>query len=70
MVVLQEVEVDLPLLWACLLLVWALFFLVVGLLPLVVMSGFGNVVFLVHFRYIFHVVLTCPPTTDESPKLV
>ena len=52
MVVLQEVEVDLPLSWACLLLVWALFCLVVGLLPLGLMSGFGNVVFLVHFRYI------------------
>ena len=70
MVVLREVEVDLPWLWACLPLVLALIYLVVGLLPLGLMLGFCNVVFLVHFRYIFHVTPTCPPVIDESPKLV
>ena len=49
---------------------WALICLVVGLLPLGFMLGVCIVVFLVHFRYIFHIILTCPPTNDESPKLV
>ena len=34
------------------------------------MSGVYNVVFLVHCRYIFHVIPTCRPANDESPKLV
>ena len=60
------------LIWVCPCspLFWALFFLVLGLFPLGLMSGVCIVVFLVHFRYICCVILTCPPTNDESPKLV
>jgi hypothetical protein len=43
---------DLPWLWACPPLFWALIYLVMGLLPLGLMSGVCVVVFLVHFRYI------------------
>jgi hypothetical protein len=49
---------------------WALFCLVVCLLPLGLMSGVCTVVFLIHFRYIFYVIPTCPPANDESPKLM
>ena len=49
---------------------WALICLVVGLLPLWLMLGICVVVFLVYFRYISCVILTCPPTKDQTPKLV
>ena len=49
---------------------WALICLVVGLLSLWLMSGICIVVCLVYFRYIFCVILTCPPTKDQTPKLV
>ena len=60
------------LIWVCPCspLFWALFCLVVGLLPLGLMSGVCVVVFLFHFRYISCVIPTCPPANDESPKLV
>ena len=51
-------------------LVWALICLVVGLLPLGLMSCVCIVVFLVYFRYIFYVIPTCPPAKDKSPKLM
>ena len=49
---------------------WALICLVVGLLPLWLMSGTYIVVFLVYFRYISCVILTCPSTKYQIPKLV
>jgi uncharacterized protein YneF (UPF0154 family) len=60
------------LIWVCpcFSLFWALCFLVVGILPLGLMSGVCIVVFVVHFRYISCVILTCPPINDESLKLV
>ena len=48
----------------------ALIFLVVGLLPLWLMSGICIIVFLVNFRYISYVIPTCPPIKDQTPKLV
>ena len=44
--------------------------MVVGLLPLLLMSGICVVVCLVYFRYISCVILTCPPTKDQTPKLM
>ena len=44
--------------------------LVVGLLPLGLMSGVCVVLFLVHFRYITCVIMTCLSTNGKSPKLV
>ena len=41
-----------------------------GPVPLGFMLDVCIVVFLVHFRYIFHVIPTCPPANDESSKLV
>ena len=49
---------------------WALIWLVVGLLPLWLMSGSCIVVFLVYFRYISCVIPTCPSAKDQTPKLV
>ena len=49
---------------------WALICLVVGLLSLLLMLGICVVVCLVYFRYISCVILTCPPTKDQTPKLV
>jgi RsiW-degrading membrane proteinase PrsW (M82 family) len=49
---------------------WDLICLVVGLLPLWLMSGICIVVFLVYFRYISCVILTCPLAKDQTPKLV
>ena len=70
MVVLRRVE----LVWLdfglVLYLFWALICLVVGLLPLWLMSGTYIVVFLVYFRYISCVIPTCPPIKDQTPKLV
>jgi hypothetical protein len=70
MVVLRRVE----LVWfdfgLVLHLFWALICLVVGLLPLWLMSGICIVVFLVYFRYISCVILTCPLANDQTPKLV
>ena len=51
-------------------LLWALICLVVGLHPLWVMSGICIVVFLVYLRLISCVILTCPSTKDQTPKLV
>ena len=70
MVVLRRVE----LVWLdfglVLHLCWALICLVVGLYPLWLMLGICIVVFLVYFRYISYVILTCPPIKDQTPKLV
>ena len=49
---------------------WALICLVVGLLPLWLMSGICIVVFVVYFSYISCVILTCPSAKDQTPKLV
>ena len=49
---------------------WVLICLVVGLLSLWLMSGICIVIFLVYFRYISCVILTCPPTKDQTPKLM
>ena len=70
MVVLRRVE----LVWLdfglVLHLFWALICLVVGLLPLWLMSGTCIIVFLVYFRYISCVIPTCPSAKDQTPKLV
>ena len=44
--------------------------MVVGLLPLWLMSGICIVVFVVYFSYISCVILTCPSAKDQTPKLV
>ena len=49
---------------------WALISLVVGLLPLLLMSGICIVVCLIYFRYISCVIPTCPRAKDQIPKLV
>ena len=49
---------------------WALICLVVGLLPLWLMSGICIIVFLVYFRYISCVILTCRYAKDQTPKLM
>jgi hypothetical protein len=56
--------------WSCSPCDWALICLVSGPSPLGLMSDVYIVVFLVFFRHIFYVILTCPPTNDESLKLV
>ena len=49
---------------------WALICLVVGLLPLWLMSGICIVVFHVYFRYVSCEILTCPSAKDQTPKLM
>jgi hypothetical protein len=56
--------------WPCSPCDWALICLVSGPSPLGLMSDVYIVVFLIYFRHIFYVILSCPPTNDESPKLV
>jgi hypothetical protein len=49
---------------------WVLICLVSEPSPLGLMSDVYIVVFLVYFRHIFYIILTCPPANDESLKLV
>jgi hypothetical protein len=65
-------EVDLPRLWACLPIVYALICLVVGFpLGLMLLSAIWcYTLFLAHFEPFYVYFHKCPPTNEQSPKLV